>query len=1470
MTEFDVNNFDALRISLASADDIRSWSHGEVKKPETINYRTLKPEKDGLYCEKIFGPTKDWECACGKYKRVRFKGIVCERCGVEVTRSKVRRERMGHIELAAPVSHIWYFKGSPSRLGYLLDIPPKELEKVLYFASSIITSVDKEGRDEDADELRDELAADLEELDAERDRLIEATRRLGTDYVPEDDDFVDEIDEDERLTPEEVEAEIADIHEEFIERKQLRQDAFEAFMKIEPKQLVPEEALYREMRMNYKNYFTGGMGAEAVRDLLDAMDLEEAAEELRDTIANGKGQKRAKAIKRLKVVDAFLKSDNKPSDMILDVIPVIPPDLRPMVQLDGGRFATSDLNDLYRRVINRNNRLKRLLDLGAPEIIVNNEKRMLQEAVDSLFDNGRRGRPVTGPGNRPLKSLSDMLKGKQGRFRQNLLGKRVDYSGRSVIVVGPSLKLHQCGLPQQMALELFKPFVMKRLVELEYAANIKAAKRAVDRGASYVWDVLEEVIVEHPVLLNRAPTLHRLGIQAFEPVLVEGKAIKLHPLVCTAFNADFDGDQMAVHVPLGAEAQAEARVLMLSANNIKSPAHGRPLTVPTQDMIIGVYYLTAARDNFPGEGRAFVNFADAVNAHDAHADVDLQAKIWVRLSKDTQVATAFHTYEEHKAGTRLETTIGRIIFNNVFPDDYPFMNYQMNKKEIGRLVEDVCNRYDLADVPPILDGLKETGFHYATLAGITVSVYDATVPPNKKEILVDAEAKVDAIDEDYEMGLMSPEERHKQVVDIWTDANEKVGDAMSANFDHYNPIYMMADSGARGNIKQIRQLAGMRGLMADTKGQTIDIPVKSNFREGLSVLEYFISTHGTRKGMADTALRTADSGYLTRRLVDVAQEVIVREIDCGTAEGVPYPLYNEKGELDENLIGRCLLESAVGTDGTVVLEGDNYISSMDQLAEMAAAGIEEVTIRTVMTCHAEHGVCQKCYGWDLATARPVNIGTAVGIIAAQSIGEPGTQLTMRTFHAGGVAGEDITQGLPRVQELFEARKPKGQAVLAEISGTLQVSGDKSSKTLTIHDQEGNYREYVVSARATLFPGVEDGGEVKVGQQLTKGSVNPHDLLRLTDPNTTLRYIVAQVQGVYVSQGVDINDKHIEVIARQMLRKVAVLDAGDSEFLPGRQVNRYEFENEANALIAEGKNPPVGQPLLLGITKASLATDSFLSAASFQETTKVLTDAAIEGKTDHLVGLKENVIIGKPIPAGTGLKRYREVGLTYKGRPTGKVIGDTLPDTAPDALREVEELLPQPQDWSLDGDGYLNSMGSSYGNYYSGLSLGHRGPQLSDEDARLYIFDDLGVSQRWANKFSEAGIETVADLVGHTEEDLLRIEGIGVKAIEELKEGLKEHDLLYVIEDDLSASSDDMSQLLDMVFSPDDNILIGGDEPATFNTEGEDMLGEALPPRSYHRNLEELDELLGSVGNFGFSLKHVDDEEDSDDSDEDEE
>ena len=1353
--------FDSIKIGLASPDQIRAWSYGEVTKPETINYRTLKPERDGLYCERIFGPTKDWECHCGKYKRIRYKGKICDKCGVEVTRAKVRRERMGHIELAAPVSHIWYFKGIPSRIGLMLDISPRQLDKVLYFANYIVT--------------------------------------------------------DPGFTP------------------------------LEKKQLLTERE-YKEMREKYEDTFEAGMGAEAIQKLLAEIDLDKLSKELREELEHANGQKRVRLLKRLECVESFLESNQRPEWMIMTVIPVIPPDLRPLLQLDGGRFATSDLNDLYRRVINRNNRLKRLLDLGAPEIIVNNEKRMLQEAVDSLFDNGRRGRPVTGPGNRPLKSLSDMLKGKQGRFRQNLLGKRVDYSGRSVIVVGPTLKLHQCGLPQQMALELFKPFVMKRLVELEYAANIKAAKRAVDRCASYVWDVLEEVIVDHPVLLNRAPTLHRLGIQAFEPVLVEGKAIKLHPLVCTAFNADFDGDQMAVHVPLGNEAQAEARVLMLSANNIKSPAHGRPLTIPTQDMIIGMYFLTTVRDGFPGEGRVFASVKDALDEFEAGTGVDIQARISVRATRDMQIAKSFSDFETVKAGERFETSIGRIIFNNVLPEDHQFVNYVVNKKEIGRLIEECSNRYDVSDMPAILDGLKNAGYHYATKAGITVSVFDATMPPNKAELLAAADAKVDAIDEDYEMGLMSPEERHKQVVDIWNDTTEEIGEAMAANFDQYNPIYMMADSGARGNIKQIRQLAGMRGLMGNTKGGTIDRPVKSNFREGLSVLEYFISTHGTRKGMTDTALRTADSGYLTRRLVDVAQDVIVREIDCGTPEGVPYPLHNEKGEIDENLIGRCLLE-----DTGDLLAGD-YITSMDQLKAFEAAGIDTVVIRTVMTCHAEHGVCQKCYGWDLATGRPVNIGTAVGIIAAQSIGEPGTQLTMRTFHAGGVAGDDITHGLPRVTELFEARKPKGQAVLAEIAGTLQITGDKTTKTLTVHDTEGNFREYVVSARAQMLPGIIDGCAVKVGQQLTKGSVNPHDLLRLTDPNTTLRYIVAQVQDVYVSQGVDINDKHIEVIARQMLRKVVVMEAGDSELLPGRQVNRHEFERVANELIAEGKQPPVGQPLLLGITKASLATDSFLSAASFQETTKVLTDAAIEGKTDVLAGLKENVIIGKPIPAGTGLPRYHKVGLTYKGAPVHPEGEEQLPDYAPRELREIEDLLPQPQDWSLDE----NYMGG-YGNYFGGGSFrGGRANQLSDEDARLYLYDDLGVSQRWANKFSEAGIETVGDLVGYTEDELLRIEGIGAKAIEELKTGLAEHSLSYLIEDDLAASNDDMSQLLDMVFSPDDTVLIGGDSPATFNTEGEEMLGEALPPRSYHRDLSELDALLGGLGDLGFgetSEKH---------------
>ena len=956
-------------------------------------------------------------------------------------------------------------------------------------------------------------------------------------------------------------------------------------------------------------------------------------------------------MKRLKVVDAFLKSDNKPSDMILDVIPVIPPDLRPMVQLDGGRFATSDLNDLYRRVINRNNRLKRLLDLGAPEIIINNEKRMLQEAVDSLFDNGRRGRPVTGPGNRPLKSISDMLKGKQGRFRQNLLGKRVDYSGRSVIVVGPSLKLHQCGLPQQMALELFKPFVMKRLVELEYAANIKAAKRAVDRGASYVWDVLEEVIVDHPVLLNRAPTLHRLGIQAFEPVLVEGKAIKLHPLVCTAFNADFDGDQMAVHVPLGAEAQAEARVLMLSSNNIKSPAHGHPLTVPTQDMIIGLYYLTAMRDGFPGEGRMFIDFDDALNAYDARADLDLQAKIQVRLPYNTKVATAFGVFEDHKEGERIETSVGRIIFNDVLPPDYPFLNYEMNKKEISRLVEDVTNTYDLSEVPPILDGLKDAGFHYATRAGVTVSVYDATIPPSKPAILAQADERVAAIDEDYEMGLMSNEERHKQVVDIWNDANEEVGEAMAENFDKFNPIYMMAFSGARGNIKQIRQLAGMRGLMSDPKGEIIDRPIKANFREGLSVLEYFISTHGARKGLADTALRTADSGYLTRRLVDVAQDVIIREIDCGTTEGVPYRVRNEKNEVDENLIGRCLLEDAVSPEtGEILAEAGTYLHSMAQLRELDAAGIEEVTIRTIMTCHAEHGVCQKCYGWDLATARPVNIGTAVGIIAAQSIGEPGTQLTMRTFHTGGVASaEDITQGLPRVEELFEGRKPKHLAIISEIGGKVRFEEIKKNRHAVVFNQEtGEEKSYLIPFGSRVH--VEEGDVIEAGDMITEGSVNPHDILAIKGTDAVQNYLIQEVQRVYRMQGVDINDKHIEVIVRQMMKKVRVDDEGDTLLMPNSLVEKSEFDSaieEIRARLAAGEldlREATCTPTLLGITKASLATDSFLSAASFQETTRVLTDAAIKGKVAPLLGLKENVIIGKLVPAGTGMHRYNDVEL----------------------------------------------------------------------------------------------------------------------------------------------------------------------------------------------------------------------------------
>jgi DNA-directed RNA polymerase subunit beta' len=1417
--DVDVNNFDRLRIGLASSEQIRQWSRGEVKKPETINYRTLKPEKDGLFCEKIFGPTKDWECYCGKYKRVRFKGIVCERCGVEVTRAKVRRDRMGHIELAAPVSHIWYFKGVPSRMGYLLDIAPKDLEKVLYFASSIITSVNEEDREADLAMLKDELTADLEQLDAEmreeleevvaeRDRLIGVARG---EIEPEEGDEVDEdtpVEDRVKKLNKEGDRDLKDIEEEYADRKALFQEAFDTFVKLSVKALVNDETLYREMKLRFGDYFRGGMGAEAIKDLLSQLDLAELAEELRTLIRDGKGQKRQKAIKRLKVVDALLRSDNRPEWMILDAVPVIPPDLRPMVQLDGGRFATSDLNDLYRRVINRNNRLKRLLDLGAPEIIVNNEKRMLQEAVDALFDNGRRGRPVTGPGNRPLKSISDMLKGKQGRFRQNLLGKRVDYSGRSVIVVGPELKLHQCGLPKAMALELFKPFVMKRLVDLDHAQNIKSAKRMVDRQKGVVWDVLEEVIREHPVMLNRAPTLHRLGIQAFEPVLVEGKAIRIHPLVCTAFNADFDGDQMAVHLPLSTEAQAEARILMLSTNNVKSPAHGRPLTTPTQDMVIGLYYLTAERlstpeREIPGQGRVFSSMDDALLAYDARSDLDLQARIEVRLTEDLVVESEPGKFESFEAGQRITTTVGRITFNHGLPADHPYINHEMDKKGIGRIVEECSSRYSTTQMAAILDELKRLGFHYATRAGVTVSVYDAIIPESKPEILAAADGGVAKVETQYEDGLITRDERHRQIVDIWTRATDDVGDAMGASFDKFNPIYMMAYSGARGNIKQIRQLAGMRGLMANPKGDIIDRPIKANFREGLTVLEYFISTHGARKGLADTALRTADSGYLTRRLVDVAQDVIVRESDCGTDEGVAFALVKDDGDIDHNLVGRCLLESAVNAEtGEVVLEAGEYISSDAQLESMREQGVTTVVGRTVMTCHAKHGICQACYGWDLASSRPVDIGSAVGIIAAQSIGEPGTQLTMRTFHTGGVAGEDITHGLPRVTELFEARKPKGQAILAEVAGKLKIENEDKTRKLTITDDEGVEKEYSVSRRATLL--VVDGADIALGQQLTKGSVNPHDLLHLKGPNETLRYIVEQVQDVYRSQGVDINDKHIEVISRQMLRKVSVTEPGDAGFLPGQLVDRLDFASANTDALAGGGEPASGHPTLLGITKASLATDSYLSAASFQETTRVLTDAAIAGKEDNLLGLKENVIIGKLIPAATGMKRYRNVNLTYKGQHIETAAGAAegpLPDWAPEELKEIEALLPvAPEPPSLS-EADFESAFADLEFADSGIDVSAFAGMTFDPNAELpgptevmeieeiemspaeelsaTTLTDIGVSTRWVNKFAEAGIETVADLRGRSEDDLLNLPGIGQKAVEELKEGLEANGLVVL-------------------------------------------------------------------------------------------
>lgn len=1188
----DVNNFDALKIGLASSEQIRAWSRGEVKKPETINYRTLKPEREGLFCEKIFGPQKDWECHCGKYKRVRYRGIVCDRCGVEVTRAKVRRERMGHIELAAPVSHIWYFKGIPSRMGLLLDMSPRSLEKVLYFAAYVVIDP-------------------------------------GETYLS-----------DKQLL---TELEYREYHEKY-------------------------QALFKANKG-----FKAEMGAEAIKKLLTRLNLDEIALELREELTTTSGQKKVRAIRRLEVVEAFRQSGNDPTWMILDGIPVIPPDLRPMVQLDGGRFATSDLNDLYRRVINRNNRLKRLLDLGAPDIIVRNEKRMLQEAVDALIDNGRRGRPVTGPGNRPLKSLSDMLKGKQGRFRQNLLGKRVDYSGRSVIVVGPELKLYQCGLPKEMALELFKPFVMKRLVSDGLAHNIKSAKRMVEKVRPEVWDVLEEVIRDHPVLLNRAPTLHRLGIQAFEPVLVEGRAIQIHPLVCAAYNADFDGDQMAVHVPLSAEAQAEARLLMLSAHNILNPKEGRPVTTPTQDMVLGAYYLTLEKSGARGEGKVFPDPEEVVTAYELDF-IDLHARIFVR-------ASGFKGRDFVRRKKYLLTTAGKIIFNDVFPKDFPYINNAdfihflpeeyflplrgldpqksleelprnkaIRKDFIAELIARCYRMYGNTKTAEVLDRVKSLGFHYATRAGVTVAVSDIVVPEKKKIVLKEAEEKVEATEEQYSLGLITEKERYDRVIEVWSKAKDDVTKALMGSLDELNPIYMMAHSGARGNESQITQLAGMRGLMADPAGRIIDIPIKANFREGLTVLEYFISTHGARKGLADTALKTADSGYLTRRLVDVVQDVIVREDDCGTGQSIGLSEFLDRDETLEDavnrVIGRYTMDPVYHPETGEVLIESNTLITEEMAQQIAELKITEVRFRCALTCKTRHGVCVKCYGRDLANGKIVNVGEAVGIIAAQSIGEPGTQLTMRTFHTGGVAGDDITQGLPRVEELFEARKPKGQSLIAEIAGEIELIETRYKREIRLNSEHGESRVYNIPYGARIKVG--DGQSVSAGDELTEGSINPHELLTVKGVRGVQLYLLKEVQWVYKMQGVDIGDKHIEIIVRQMLKKVKIEDPGDTDLLPGGMLDGHIFE-EINAEVEkEGGRPAVARALLLGITKTSLATESFLSAASFQETTRVLTEASIKGRQDQLLGLKENVIIGKLIPAGTGMTRYRNIEV----RPLG--------------------------------------------------------------------------------------------------------------------------------------------------------------------------------------------------------------------------
>ena len=1244
------SSFSLMRIGLATAEQIRAWSYGEVKKPETINYRTLKPEKDGLFGEQIFGPSRDWECACGKYKRVRFKGIVCERCGVEVTRAKVRRERMGHIELAAPVTHIWYFKGVPSRLGYLLDLAPKDLEKVIYFAAYMVTSVDEEGRH-----------ADLPNLQAEHDlekKNLESTRDSDIAAIAKDlEDDLARLESEGAKAPEKKK--VRDQAEKAMAQVRQRADAeieklervWDRFKNLKVADLEGDEALFRDLRDRYGLYFEGSMGAEAIKKRLENFDLEAEAEVLRETIANGKGQRKTRALKRLKVVNSFLSTNNSPLGMVLEAVPVIPPELRPMVQLDGGRFATSDLNDLYRRVINRNNRLQRLLDLGAPEIIVNNEKRMLQEAVDSLFDNGRRGRPVTGPGNRPLKSLSDMLKGKQGRFRQNLLGKRVDYSGRSVIVVGPQLKLHQCGLPKQMALELFKPFVMKRLVDLNHAQNIKSAKRMVERYRPQVWDVLEEIITEHPVLLNRAPTLHRLGIQAFEPQLVEGKALQLHPLVCAAFNADFDGDQMAVHLPLSPEAQAEARVLMLSSNNILKPSDGKPVTLPSQDMIIGLHHLTSKREGAKGEGRVFTSAAEAVMAHDA-GEIHLNAVVKIRVEGfvPSEDQPAPEGWEEGQPAL-IETSLGQVVFNETLPEDYPWFERVADKGSLSGLVNDLAERYPKVVTAETLDNLKSAGFYWATRSGVTVAISDIAAPPQKPEIMAGYEARASKVEREYDKGLLADEERRQELIDIWNKATAEVATSMEESFPKLNTVYRMVTSGARGNWNQIRQIAGIRGLVANPKGEIIPRPIKSSYREGLTVLEYFIATHGARKGLADTALRTANSGYLTRRLVDVSQDVIVREHDSGSTRGLTLPIAEQDAagnwHLHENVetsvYARNLAKDVVAEDGTVLARRNDDVG-VELIDKLFKAGIREVSVRSVLTSDSEVGISALDYGRSLATGKLVDIGEAVGIIAAQSIGEPGTQLTMRTFHTGGVAsGEDITQGLPRIQELFEARTPKGVAPIAEAAGRVTIEDGETQMRIIVTPDEGDEEmAYPVLRRSRLL--VADGDRVEVGQQLVNGPVDPKQVLRILGPRAAEKFLVDEVQGVYRSQGIGIHDKHVEVIVRQMLRRVTVIEQGDTNLLPGELVDRARFMSENRKAVQAGKNPASGRPELMGITKASLATESWLSAASFQETTRVLTQAAMEAKSDPLLGLKENVIIGNLIPAGTGLDRYNNVSV----------------------------------------------------------------------------------------------------------------------------------------------------------------------------------------------------------------------------------